>query len=98
MNFIAKLIKECIRLVIYAVVFVLLAWIFLGLSPRSTWNRFLTQAGHVTSFVTGSARNVSETASDMANVAKYHLNEASDRIDGKDPYEDFNNRLSNGLQ
>lgn len=98
MGFIGKLIKGCVRLAVYAVVFTLLAWIFLGLSPRDTWNRFLKQVNYVTSFVTGSARNVSETASSMANVAKHHLNEAADRIDGKDPYEGFNNRLSEGLQ
>ena len=97
MEFIGKLIKGCINLVIYAVIFTMIAWIFLGLSPKSTWDRFNRQVDKVTSFITGSAGNISSTASDMANVARYHLDQASDRIDGKDPYEEVGDRLMQGM-
>lgn len=97
MGFIGKLIKVCIKLMIYAVIFTVIAWIFLGLSPKSTWDRFNRQVDKITSFITGSVRNVSSTASDMANVARYHLDQASDRIEGKDPYEGVSDRLMQGM-
>lgn len=97
MGFIGKLIKGCIKLLIYAVIFTVLVWIFLGLSPKSTWYHFNRQIDRVISFVTASTNNISSTASDMANVARYHLDQASDRIDGKDPYENIDNRLMQGM-
>ncbi len=100
MDTLKKLFTLCfrilVRLTFYALVFILLSYFLLGLKPNQTVQ---TSVRNITNLVYGTksfTRSISETAGNMGNVARHHLNEASERIDGKDPYEDFDpNAMSN---
>ncbi|MDR2902555.1 MAG: hypothetical protein LBU87_05575 [Lactobacillales bacterium] len=90
MGFISKLLKYCILLAFYIAVFVGLVWLLLGMNPKETYTKARDHFYQVKAKLTGAKTAFSETASDMAGVAKYHLNEAQDRIEGKDPYRNVN--------
>lgn len=81
-----KLSKACTHLIVYIVIFFALVWILLGLTPSQTYHQIVNRAISATNVAT-------KTAGDMGRVANHHLNEASDRIHGKDPYQDYNNAL-----
>lgn len=95
MNLLKVLWKLIVYVVVIYLVFMALAWAFLGSYPRETWSISKLRLNNAWSFVTGATNDVSKTARDMSNVAQKHLNEAKDRIDGKDPYEDYNRSLNN---
>lgn len=89
------LIKLVIRLAIIYVVFLALAWALLGVPPMEGWEVTKSRIASVGNFVTGASSDISSTAGDMKRVGSRHLQDAKDRFHGKDPYEDFNNSLSN---
>lgn len=87
---IKKLTKALVWFGVYAIAFILLAWLLLGLTPTQTVQ---TSYSNVMNLIHGTkslSRSVAKTAGSMSNVAQHHLNEAAERIDGKDPYEDYN--------
>lgn len=95
MDFFIKLIKLCINIAIVIIILMALAWLFLGLTPRQSYER---AKAHINSWIHGAgsiSQSVQNTADSMADTAKSRLNEAADRINGKDPYEEYNNRLMN---
>ncbi len=94
MGFINLLIKTIIRLIIYIAVFMAFVWLLLGIPPQDTWTRSWDRLNQMIGRAASSAGDIAKTAGDMKNVAGYHLQQAADRIDGKDPYEDFNAQLS----
>ncbi len=88
-NLISLCFRIVVRLTFYALVFIVLAWLLLGLTPTVTVRTSMRNISNLMNFT----RDISRTASNMGDVARHHLNEASERIDGKDPYEDFNATL-----
>ncbi len=89
------LIKLIIRLAIVYAVFLALAWALLGVPPMEGWTVTKSRISSATSFMTGASSDVSKTAGDMKRVGSRHLQDAKDRFNGKDPYEEFNKSLSN---
>ncbi len=98
MEFIGRLVKLVIRLAIYAVVFAAFAWLLLDIGPAETWQRSVENLGNIGARISGAASTTVKTAGDMKDVAGYHLREAADRIEGKDPYEDFARSLDARIQ
>lgn len=92
---IKKLTKALIWFCVHAIAFILLAWLLLGLTPTQTVQ---TSYDNIMGLINGTknfSRGVTKTAGSMSNVAQHHLNEAAERIDGKDPYENYNANISN---
>lgn len=88
--------KAFVWLMIHFIAFVLVAWIFLGITPTEIYQRFVER---MQSFRTGIyPSDLMKTASRMGQVMDHHLNEASERIDGHDPYERYNQNLNNKIQ
>ncbi len=88
-----KISKTIIWLVVHIIAFFILVWILLGMGPFETYQRIVNR---VVSFANGTiaaTNNITKTAGDMGRVANHHLNEANDRINGKDPYQDYNSTL-----
>lgn len=91
---IKKLTKALIWFCVHAIAFILLAWLLLGFTPTQTVE---TSYGNIMNLVSGTkgfSRTVGKTAGSMSNVAQHHLNEAAERIDGKDPYEKYNANIA----
>ena len=93
MEFISFLFKLFIRIVIYALIFAALVWFLLDIGPIETWRRSVYNIGRIGSRLGGAVETTVDTAKDMKNVAGNQLQKAADRIDGKDPYEDFAKQL-----
>ncbi len=89
------LIKLIIRLAIIYIIFLALAWALLGVPPMEGWTITKSRISSSVNFITGATSDISDTAGDMARVGGRHLQDATDRFHGKDPYEDFNKSLNN---
>lgn len=98
LNMLRALLRLTWRLAIVYVVFLILAWVLLGIHPRegaSTTYRRIASIGH---WITGFAGDVKEAGKGMAEMGEKHLKGAQDRFHGIDPYEDYNNRLNQDIQ
>lgn len=85
--------KAVIWLVIHIIAFFVLVWAFLGLSPADTYHKIVERAISLKNGTISATNSVAKTAGSMGRVADHHLNEANDRIHGKDPYADYNSTL-----
>lgn len=98
LNMLRALLRLTWRLAIVYVVFLILAWVLLGIHPRegaSTTYRRISSIGH---WITGFAGDVKEAGSGLAEMGEKHLKGAQDRFHGIDPYEEYNNRLNQDIQ
>lgn len=82
-----KLIKFCTWLIVHIIAFVVIAWIFLGMTPTETYQKFVYRMHSIRSGTSTFASDLSKTGASMGRVANQHLGEAAERIDGRDPYE-----------
>ncbi len=87
-----------VRLVFYALVFIVLAWLLLGLTPTQTVQTSMKNIINIVYGTKSFTRSLSQTAGSMGDVARHHLNEAAERVDGKDPYAGFNAGLDAQVQ
>ena len=98
LNMLRALLRLTWRLAIVYVVFLILAWVLLGIHPRegasTTYNR-IASIGH---WITGFAGDVKDAGSGLAKMGEKHLKGAQDRFHGIDPYEEYNNRLNQDIQ
>ena len=97
-NILRALLRATWRLSIVYVVFLLLAWILLGIHPRegasTTYNR-IASIGH---WITGFTGDVKDAGASMAKMGKRHLKDAQDRYHGIDPYEKVNDQLNQQIR
>ena len=98
MEFINFLFKLFVRIFLYALIFAALVWLLLGIGPIETWQRSVRNIARIGSRLGGAIETTTDTAKDMKNVATYQLQKAADRIDGKDPYEDFSKQLDERIR
>lgn len=93
-----NLAKAFVWFAVHAIAFFLLVWILLGMSPMDTYgqmaNRFLSIKNGTFAF----SQSVAKTGRSMGKVGNHHLNEMNDRINGKDPYQDYNNSLDSKVR
>ena len=98
LNILRALLRVAWRLSIVYVVFLILAWILLGMNPREgariTYNR-IASIGH---WITGFAGDVKDAGTGIAKMGKRHLQEAQDRYHGIDPYEKVNEQLNQEIR
>ncbi len=85
--------KGCVWLVVHIIAFVLVAWIFLGMTPTETYQRFIMRMQSYRAGTVSFTSDLAKTGARMGQVADHHLNEAAERIDGHDPYERYNQSL-----
>lgn len=85
--------KAIIWLVVHAIAFFVLVWILLGMGPSETYHKIAARVMSVKNGTVAATNSITKTAGDMGRVANHHLNEANDRIHGKDPYQDYNSTL-----
>lgn len=83
----AKIIKFLFHFIVYAVFFLGLAYLLLGISPQESIARMKTQFHRFTNTSSRISSAVSKTAGDMKDAADSQLQQASDRLHGHDPYE-----------
>ena len=95
---IIKLFRVLFHVVFYVLIFVGLVWALLGMEPSETYMRTRDNLSLKWSKIRNYAGNVSSTGKSMKNVADYHLQQASDRFHGKDPYEKINRQLSEDMK
>lgn len=98
LNLLRSLLRLMFRLGIIYVVFLILAWMLLGIHPRegaSTTYRRIASVGH---WITGFAGDVKDAGVGMAKMGEKHLKEAQDRYHGIDPYEEYNRKLNKDMQ
>lgn len=98
LNMLRALLRLTWRMAIVYVVFLVLAWVLLGIHPRegasTTYNR-IASIGH---WITGFAGDVKDAGAGMAKMGERHLKGAQDRFHGIDPYEEYNNKLNQDMQ
>lgn len=98
LSILRTLLRVTWRLSIVYVVFLILAWMLLGIHPRegarTTYNR-IASVGH---WITGFAGDVKDAGTGMAKMGKRHLQEAQDRYHGIDPYEKVNEQLNQQMR
>ena len=88
-----NLTKALVWLVVRAIAFFVLVWIFLGMAPTETYQQIVNR---VTSLKNGTAsftQSVTKTGASMGRVGQHHLNEMNDRTNGIDPYQRHNDSL-----
>lgn len=85
------------RISIVYVVFLLLAWVLLGMHPREGATTTYNRIRGVWHWVTGFAGDVKEAGVGMKEMGERHLKGAQDRFHGIDPYEEYNNKLNQNL-
>ncbi|MBR4926794.1 MAG: hypothetical protein IKY98_00545 [Alphaproteobacteria bacterium] len=79
--------------IVYAV-FMIMAWILIGMHPKDTWYKTSDRVRGVWHWVIGFSADVKDAGQGLHRLGEKHLNEAQDRFHGIDPYEDVNRRLS----
>ena len=90
--------KICIWFIVRAFIFFVLVWILLCINPTDTYNRIYQRAIALKNGTFSFSQSLSHTARNMGKVADYHLKEAAERIDGKDPYQDYNSTLDRNIR
>lgn len=93
-----NILKAIIWLVIRAISFFVLVWILLGMGPSETYHKIAARVISLKNGTISATNSIAKTAGDMGRVANYHLNEANDRIHGKDPYQDYNSTLDANIR
>ncbi len=88
-----KIFKALVWLTVHIIVYVLLTWVFLGIGPKETYHKFIQQMNAYRSGAFTFSSDFATTTSKFGRVANHHLNEASERIDGIDPYDRHNSQL-----
>ena len=95
---IGKIFQFFFRLVIYVLIFIGLAWALLGITPSETYvrsrNSFSLFWAHVSDF----KGKMIQTGGDMKDVVDSQIQQSSDRLQGKDPYERINRQLSEDIK
>ena len=98
MQAILKMIKFLFRLAwrsaIVYVIFLIAVWGLLGMHPREAYRITCSRLASVGHWITGFASDVGEAGAGLQKLGEKHLNEAKDRYNGIDPYEDYNNQLT----
>lgn len=80
------------------VIFMLMVWILMGIHPRETWGKTYSRVAGVGHWITGFTSDVADAGAGLHKMGERHLNEAKDRFHGIDPYEKYNNQLSQDMQ
>ena len=86
--------KFMFHFVVYALCFLILVWVLLGISPDKSYEKFKGQI----SVFSRQIRSISGTADKISNAASNQLQKASDRFHGKDPYEKINSQLNASMK
>ena len=89
----SRLFRYLFHTCFYIAIFLGLVWLLLGIPPKEAWLRTQNNVGRLFGRASTFAGDFSKTAGDMKNVADYHLQEASDRLHGKDPYAKLAEKL-----
>ncbi len=92
------LILAVFKIAVFFIIFMLCAWALLGMTPSETWTTTVSRISSLTGGIVNFGHDTMDTAGRMKGVAQYHLNQAAERIDGKDPYEDYNKALDQKVQ
>lgn len=90
--------KAIVWLVVRAIAFFVLVWIFLGMNPTETYQKIADRAVSLKNGTFSFSQSLSKTASSMNRVADHHLNEAAERTDGVDPYQRYNSTLDHNTR
>ena len=91
---IGALIKFIMRMGFYAILFFGSVWLFLGIPPNETYARARVQINRMLGRAQNFSQGTQTQVSQMGQEYNTQYQHASDRFHGKDPYERFNNRLS----
>ena len=86
------------RALIVYVIFLILAWVLLGIHPRDGFAQTSERFRGAWHRITGFADDVKEAGSGLHRMGERHLQEAKDRYNGIDPYEKYNNQLNQDIQ
>ncbi len=95
MRFLARL---AYRAVIVYVIFLIMAWILLGLHPREGFTQTTDRLRGGWHRITGFAGDVKEAGAGLHKMGEKHLKGAQDRFHGIDPYEEYNNQLNQDIR
>lgn len=80
------------------VIFMLVAWVLLGMHPKENWAITTDRISGGWNKIMGFADDTKVAAKGLHQLGEKHLNEAKDRYHGIDPYENYNNQLSQEAQ
>ena len=101
MQAVLKMIRFLVRLayraLIVYVIFLILAWVLLGIHPRDGFAQTTDRIRGAWYRVTGFAGDVKEAGAGLKDLGERHLKDAQDRYHGIDPYEKYNNQLNQNM-
>lgn len=83
---IKKFLGFCCRFALYVFAFMMLVWVFLGISPTDSLNKVNNRIwqGYRFMFADTVVDDITKTAGSMKRAANRELNQASERIAGKE--------------
>lgn len=85
-----KLTKICVWLIVHIIAFVLVAWIFLGLTPLETYQKFTTRMSSIRNGTFSFVSDAADAGNRLGKTANRHYNDSERVRQGHDPYEDYN--------
>ncbi|MBR5130389.1 MAG: hypothetical protein IKV03_04110 [Alphaproteobacteria bacterium] len=97
LNILRALLRLTWRLAIVYVVFLILAWMLLGIHPREGARTTYSRIASIGHWITGFAGDVKDAGSGIAKMGARHLKDAQDRYHGIDPYEKVNEQLNQDM-
>lgn len=74
-------------------IFMLIAWVLLGMHPKENWAITTERVGTVWHKVTGFTSDAKTAAAGLSQMGEKHFKDAQDRYHGIDPYEKYNKQL-----
>ena len=88
-----QLFKFLLHLAYYVVIFLVLVWLLLGISPNETIKQSREHLGTLFGRAGHFAGNMGQTMGEMKKEADNQLQSASDRFHGRDPYAKLAEKL-----
>lgn len=76
--------KSLLRFCFYVAIFVVLAWVFLGIPPYECYTRAKTNTANILSHMGTFGKNIHKTAGDMKAAGDAQLEDANARFHGHD--------------
>ena len=77
---ISGLIKIIFYLIVFAVFFLGLVWVLLGMTPTESWERFHNQADNLTGRVQTLPDQMDDTAQDLVQSAESQVSESAENL------------------
>ena len=84
---IARFVKYLMRLGFYVILFFASVWLFLGIPPQETYTRAYRHISRMLSDAGTLSKNTQTQISLVKQEADTQIQNVSDRLNGKDPYE-----------